>query len=402
MKVLNIVMSILILILAIASAVFSYMLFEKREQMLNGYETMGNQIVSAAKALDNNSGTSVSSELGGDALDHKNESLDSALRKLTNLAKSVSQERDTLAQTLSNIDKIAGGNTSTADLSQLSTADSSAAAVEAQVNALNRNREAIVSAMMQSANDFGISLNKNNLRGSDAVLNGELNSYTAELLNLKKYKEAQEATMKQIATTLGVTDLRFTPVRYTNDLKKYSDAIEGLRNDKNSLEKAKSDLTSKLATADKNITDMNAEIAAMKQEIADRERDLKVLTASIKGERYMDEIVLWQPGSVEARKAAQGKVIDVNKLYGFITIDIGSDYNVDQLISSESAPIAVNPLIAVDDVMLVSPALSKDAKSAGKLKIFKVEGSCAFANVAETTSREIKVGDVVIFDIEAN
>ncbi len=402
MKVLNIVLSILILLLAVASAAFSYMLFEKRTQMLDGYEKMGSQIVNAAKALDANSGTSVSKELGGDALSYKSESLDSALSKMTKLARDVSAERDTLADALAGIDKTAGGKTTVEELSSLESYDDAAAKVKSQVDALNLNRSKIVSALQVCANDFDIQLNVENLRASGSTFENEMRAFTAELSNFKKYKEQQEMEMKKVAASLGVDNLTFSPVRYKEDLNKYSKAIADLKAAKVELEKSKNDLSAKLESADKSVANQSIEIAALKKQIADRERDLKVLSASIKGERFMDEITVWQPGSVEARKAAQGKVLDVNKKFGFITIDIGANSNVQQLISSESAPIAVNPMIAVDDVMLVSPELNAaDAQCAGKLKIFKVEGNCAFANVMETTDLPIKVGDVVIFDTES-
>ncbi len=403
MKVLNIVLSILILVLAIASAFFSYLLFEKRTQMVDGYEKLGNQIVNTAKALDVNSGTTVGKALSGDVLDHKSTGIDSALSKLTKLAKDVGRERDALAQTLSDINTTAGGKSITKEnLTNLSSYQSAADAVKAQVTALNQNRNALVSALQSSADVFSISLSMDKLRAHGTELNNELKRFSSELANVKRYKLEQEKTMKSIAAKLGVSGLSFTPVRYRDDLDKYNTAINNLFSENTSLKADKNSLTSKLNEANNNIVAMDKEIAEMKKLIAQKDRDFKALTASINGERYSDEIAIWQPGSEDARKATQGTVIAVNEKFGFITIDIGSNYRVEQLISSGSAPIAVDPQIAVDDVMIVSPTLdTSDAQSSGKLRVIKVEGNCAFADIVENTDREIEVGDVVIFDVDA-
>ena len=63
MRIVNRIVNILVLIFAITAAVFSYLLFEKREKMIDGWEKMANAISQSAKALDEKSGTKLSSEL---------------------------------------------------------------------------------------------------------------------------------------------------------------------------------------------------------------------------------------------------------------------------------------------------------------------------------------------------
>ena len=114
MKVLNIVLSILILILAIASAVFAYLLFDKRQQMVEGYESLGKGIADTARYLDKDSGTQTKLNI-----DHRSESLDQEIRKLSQLAKQVSEERNALAQALVEISAQAGGNATLESLTEL-------------------------------------------------------------------------------------------------------------------------------------------------------------------------------------------------------------------------------------------------------------------------------------------
>ena len=101
MKVANIILSILILIMALASAAFSYFLFEKRDVFVNGWGKMATAIHNTSKTLDNNSGTKVAGKLAPEELSHeKYADLDSKLQMLTNQTRKVVAERDELADAL--------------------------------------------------------------------------------------------------------------------------------------------------------------------------------------------------------------------------------------------------------------------------------------------------------------
>ena len=63
MKVVNVVLSILILLLAAASAAFSYFLFEKRGQLTGGWNKMAAAINATAVEMDRNSGPSLRANL---------------------------------------------------------------------------------------------------------------------------------------------------------------------------------------------------------------------------------------------------------------------------------------------------------------------------------------------------
>lgn len=104
MKVVNVILSILILLLAAASAVFSYFLFEKRGQLTGGWDKMASAINATAVELDRNSGTKLAGELTADAIGHRNfDALDSKLPKLAAQAKQLIIQRDALADALRRI-----------------------------------------------------------------------------------------------------------------------------------------------------------------------------------------------------------------------------------------------------------------------------------------------------------
>jgi hypothetical protein len=104
MKIVNIILSVLILLLAVASAVFSYFLFEKREQMVKGWEKMAVTVNQTAAELDKGSGTNVAKSLAPDALSHeKYAELDKNLTQLTQQAQKIVQQRDDMGSTIKKI-----------------------------------------------------------------------------------------------------------------------------------------------------------------------------------------------------------------------------------------------------------------------------------------------------------
>ena len=101
MKGLNIALTVVILLLAIVSAVFSFFLFEKREQLTKGWSMMVGEINRTAKVLDAGSGSSSSSQLNDQTLAHiKYADLSTNLKNLSEQANKVIKERDAMAGAL--------------------------------------------------------------------------------------------------------------------------------------------------------------------------------------------------------------------------------------------------------------------------------------------------------------
>ena len=95
MKIANIVLSVLVLLAAAVSAVFSYFLYEKRVTFVTGWEQLTSAIYDTAANLDRNSGTKVAQELTADKLAHKNydeAAMNSSLGKLRAQSKNIVSE----------------------------------------------------------------------------------------------------------------------------------------------------------------------------------------------------------------------------------------------------------------------------------------------------------------------
>ncbi|MEA4861673.1 MAG: hypothetical protein AB7F40_11800 [Victivallaceae bacterium] len=398
MKILNIVLSILVLLLAIVSAVFGYLLYEERNTLVEKYSSLTKPMQDTAKALDTGSGTSLAKTLGGDALSYKKDA-GSVAQKLTSQARTIANQRDDLAQKLQAVMEAAGGN---ADFARLTTFDSSkeeAQNVIDQVRKLVNNRNLLAQKMVEIGKKFEVTLSDPKLTSNsrEEVLN-ESNNLVKELGDMLKYKKQQEKAMKQIAADLGKPGLSFTPVRYQADLDTYTTAVQGLLSEKNALESDKKSLDAKLATSTKQLEDKNAQIEKLNAEIARQQSDFDRLQASIEGKAFKYPVKFWQPGSSEARGAVSGKVIDVNAKFGYVVIDLGSDTLVQQPIGEGMSDSPVNPNISADDTLVVAHGYpKKDATYVGRIKIFKVEGPCAYASVIDGSESQIKVGDSVFF-----
>ena len=96
MVILNRIINILILLAAIAAAVFSYLLFSKREKLIDGWSQMANAVNATAKVLDKDSGTNYSTtDLTAEKLGHANyDNLGSNLKKLNEAVTKVRDQRN--------------------------------------------------------------------------------------------------------------------------------------------------------------------------------------------------------------------------------------------------------------------------------------------------------------------
>lgn len=86
MKTFNIITCVIVLILALVSAVFSYFLYEKRVQFVDGWMQMSNAIHTSAQTIDTQSDNKFAPELTAQKLSHKTYSksgMDNQLKNLT-------------------------------------------------------------------------------------------------------------------------------------------------------------------------------------------------------------------------------------------------------------------------------------------------------------------------------
>lgn len=102
MKGFNVFLAVVIFLLAAASAVFSYFLFEKRESLITGHSYFGEQLSKSIVTLEEKTGETLSGEINARSLKHENtpESVNELLNKYNKHVTSVVNARNNLAGSL--------------------------------------------------------------------------------------------------------------------------------------------------------------------------------------------------------------------------------------------------------------------------------------------------------------
>jgi hypothetical protein len=388
-------LSILVLLMAIASAFFSYFLFEKRSQLVSGWDKMAVAINRASGELDKNSGTNIADSLTPEKLAHQNySSLDSSLAKLPEQSRNVIAARDALADALVRIGNSVGMKNTPA-VTDITSVEKGAAKKDAVVYAVSDT----ISKRNASFNNFS-NFAKNKLNASvntAALVRGEasaLNGVNSAVDELKKRQNHYEEQFRVIASNRS---LNFSGSNYKSSVEKAVNAVRQIRREA-------AETRQKLSNAERKIADLETRHSLMSSQLGTAQKDLEVANLRIKG--YMKALNLsdmrdlptpWLDGSAEVRNALVGHVIKVDEDYGFIAINIGSESLVEQPIGDKK--ILVNPKIASGmDMVVARGNLKEDAKFVARIVLDKVGVDCSTANIPLDNAKKINVGDIVYFE----
>ena len=404
MKIVNIILSILILLLAIASAVFSYFLFEKREQMVKGWGKMAVVVNQTAAELDKGSGTSIAKSLSPEVLSHEKYSeLDGNLTKLTQQAQKIIQQRDDLGSTIKKIATVTEmKNVPQADdfmkISGYMTAQNS---VFDWVKDLKERQDGIVRQICDTASKLDVSISQDALKTPE--YSSEMRKLDSKIMNVKTRIGSYNDSFTQLAQILGSSSPDMSDNSYSSSIRSISDAAQKMKNDFSSAKSALESTKNQLASMQSTIKGKDSNIQNLQKDLRGKEDQIAKLKLIINPSGTVkDDFKLWTEGSPEARMAVQGKIIDINRKYGFVVVDLGANTKVEQAIGNKTNP--VNPKITSNIDMVVARGLEGDnTQYVGRIKIIKVHDNCSIANVipGSTGDREVKIGDTVYLSSDA-
>lgn len=399
MKVVNVVLSVLILLLAAASAVFSYFLFEKRGELVGSWNKMTAIVSKTAAEMDKNSGTKVAQELSVDALNATAYAdLDSKLSKLPNQARDLATARTKLAESLRQVGRTVGNNSvDEQSLAAVKGGEEQANKVIQSVRQYQERHDKLARDISNASAKLGAKLNYDDVRNGTA---NALSPMLKQVDNMRERQTALESGFNRIgsATGAGAIDTR----NLGNSINKIAGAVDKLKQD---LGKSNSDL----AAARNTISNRDGQINSLKGEIARYQGTIKEQQATINTQKKALGIAEdqempkeWAVGSPEARHEVLGRVLAVNEKFGYVSIDLGSSSRVKQQIGDRT--IDVNPDIKVGLIMMVSRGKLDRERSeyAAKVKLVKVDDTCAIAEPDEASSKQIQPGDYVWFADKAN
>lgn len=399
MKVLNVVLSVLILVLAAVSAVSSYFLFVKRGQMIKGWEKITTVISQTASTLDEKSGTRVGAELTKDTLSHKEyDSLDAKLAKLNSQARTLVAQRDALAEAVRSV----------ATIVRMSNVPESAEYTHVEKfgahkdNALKgaqdfrNSRDKMINDIIATAQGAGLTLNREALLASGSVSEAEFKKFIDKVNGIRGQFAAYQTTLKSIGGAAGAAAPNFDDASYAKSLSAIEAAVLDLKSKySNALAQVETDKRN-IAANNKTIQDNKSQIATLESTIGKKDIEIKQYRVALGLEEWV-QIAPWQPGSPEARQAVRGKVVEVNEKFGFLALDLGRDTLVTQEIGNKT--IQVNPEIGIGQELFVARNMdSSSAQYVGRIRLSNVDSDCAIAESFELCDgQQIKAGDAVFF-----
>ncbi len=397
MGIFNKVVNILVLVFAIAGVTFSYLLFNKREQLVAGWEEMSQSIAQTAKALEQNSGLKLSAKLSADTLGHKNpdnadlSGLKRNLPELSKAAKQIAAQRDSLAKSLTQTaNMLEVRNISAAELQNLTTTDAKQKALLSAAKKVADRNNTIINNYAGSANKV-IHTSVQALKANPGAVS---NNFNRAIDDLKNRRSAYEKALNDIARTVGAPAPNYRG-NYQDGVKKLIAAAQKIRNDLNrtrnelNQERAKTrNLTNQVRNRDNTIRSKDAEIRKLNAEI----RRLRLIINPDGGPVEPDEVALYS--------RIEGKVETVNDRWGFVVINLGEKMPVIEKFKKGDRTKYM--LLAPGFPVTVARNLTGDKPEfVAKLTIAQVGENYAIANIdKESAQSAVMVGDAVYFTKE--
>ena len=337
MKIANIVLSVLILLFAAASAVFSYFLFEKRSQFVDGWAKMAVAINKSAVELDLDSGTKkLADELTPASLSHENYSeLGNRLPKLAERARQIVLSRNALASALYTIGTAVEAKKLPSEkaLNGLNTYDASRDAVINAVADAIRNRDTQYSKLARISKSYlSTNVDVRALKdGKSSALDNVEKAMKADRDRRSKY----ESGLRNIAGKVGRDRLDTGSSKYSTSVNTIVNNVEKLRTLQQKTARDLRNTQNQLRDRENKLKKSNAQVASQAATIKKRDSEIKDLKRAL-GLAPDADIRIWKDGSADARKLLAGKVMKVDNEFGYVSIDLGSDTRVIQKIGNRN------------------------------------------------------------------
>lgn len=393
MRIVNRIVNILVLIFAVAAAVFSYLLFEKREKMVSGWEKMANTISQSAKALDEKSGTKLSSELSASSLNHKNfnktdlSALDKALPKLPDGSKKVVAQRDSLAETLYRVArKSEVKGVAAADLKKLSSSQSKQKFIESEIDRSIQRSNEIFQNYVKHSESVGAGLSVREIKESpDAAFRSFQNAIDA----VKQHSRAGDDTISAIGRDVGVyPNLRAS--NYKGEMRKVRDGVKKLKSTISSIRRELDQERRRSRTLAGSLNTSNSNLKTSKEVLAEREKQIADLRNKLYGS-------MQPPTDAELYATVQGRVESVNTRWKFIVINLGAQMPTIKKSKTEERMFMI-PLMKGFIMTIARNIDTTKPEYIGKIIVTQVGNNYAVANIdVNSLQSEVKVGDAVYF-----
>jgi peptidoglycan hydrolase CwlO-like protein len=398
MALFNKILNILMLVLAGAAVWFGVLLFQKREELRNRGDYMAKVINEVSAKLDENSGTEINKNLLPNAsvvknpnsakvsLYHDNyKNLTTVLKGFKSQVDEIMAQRDALSDTLH----------SAMSLLEIPDADSFAAiefesvekypekdkAFKDVVQKVDERDNAIIAKIGEAATAMGFSADGDAIKSLDGY-DTPLTDFVTKSQALKTRSDAYAQSIGQMCSTWGIS----SPSLDGDD---YSSALSSAQGEM-SAKKADYDKTkAELEAANKKIIVLNDKITAQMEEITSLEKERDSWRDKYK--KLAGDINTGPGKTIDVVKLLEGKVLKVDKKWGFVVIDLGK-HNTVMLGKNKDKPrdVALPENRKMD--------VARGEEYIGQIKVVDVNDNCAIADIIpEAMKGKIAPGDKVFF-----
>ena len=385
---------------------FSYLLFSKREKLVNGWGKMADAIVETAKVLDkdNPSGTAAR-DLPKDKLTHSNyDQLDAVLPNLKNSAGKIVEQRNVLAD---NMKKAADRlDIAGVDAAQLKNESAHKDQTQKFVNGVNNfraHRDSVFNSYVQTFGLFGASVSQSDLANPQKY-RSSISEGNTKIQKTLEQRTAYANCLSSTARKLGVTAPKLNTPGYKAELDKFVKAA----GDKTAeLNKVKRELAAEKKTTQRltaQIAGHTKTIAATRTQLQQKSREIENLNNILTkdGTKPVKGKLLTAQDEAECYQHVKGIIEYVDKEYGFVTINIGKNFSFVQEYGIKENVVRF-PL-KTGKVMTVQRRMDNgELLPIGKIRVAKVEEASSVCNIIGGRPNLYREGDLVSFipeDIE--
>ena len=403
MVILNRVVNILILLAAIAAVVFSYLLFSKREKLVNGWAQMASAITTAAKTLDDGgaSGTTAVKDLPDAKLKHTNsDELGLVLPKLKdNISKVISQRNDLSKSMQEAAEKLSIAGVDSKNIKSVTAYKDQERIFLKGVQDFRNGRDTVSQEYANTFSKFGASVSPDELNNPQSCRKA-IDRGNMKIQDALDRKKTYATSLTQIARAAGVAAPNVEGPAYRANLNKTVDAVKKktaeFNKTKNMLaaeQRKTKQLTAQLEKQTKNLKSVSELKDAKEKEV---KRLNNILSRDNTLKLRKKELTADDP---ECYKYVKGIIEYVDKDYGFVTINIGKNYSF--FYDYGSKPIRLLfPLQTGKIMTVVRNPDSADPVFIGKIIVTKVDDNSSVCNLLSGKSQNIQEGDVVFFTDE--
>lgn len=404
MVILNRVMNILILLAAIAAVVFSYLLFSKREKLVNGWAQMASAITTAAKTLDDGgaSGTTAVKDLPDAKLKHTNsDELGLVLPKLKdNISKVISQRNDLSKSMQEAAEKLSIAGVDSKNIKSVTAYKDQERIFLKGVQNFRDGRDTVSREYASTFRKFGASVSANELNNPkscrEAIDRGNM-----KIQDALDRKKTYAASLTQIARAAGVAAPKVEGPGYRKDLdntvKAVKDKTAEFNKTKRQLaaeQRKNKQLTAQLEKQSKTLQSVSNLKSAREKEI---ERLKKILSKDDTVPVPKREPL--EGNEPECYKYVKGVIEYIDKDYGFVTVNIGRNYSFVEEYGTTQNRVKFPPQAGWVMTVVRNPD-SVNPLFLGKVLVTKIGESSSVCNITTGKSENLQEGDVVFFTEE--